>query len=85
MYKYLTGVGSENYLMEMAGNGSSSCSPTHIYPLSYVTFSYHISSLCRLTTLIIHISLSLSLPAQNLLPSPTIVSLPASGLTPRCL
>ena len=48
--------------------------------------SYHFFSLCQLTTLTIHNSLSLSLPAQDLPLSqifPTIDSLPASGLTPR--
>ena len=48
--------------------------------------SYHFFSLCQLTTLTTHNSLSLSLPAQDLpLPQifPTIDSLPASGLTPR--
>ena len=47
--------------------------------------SYHFFSLCQLTTLTIHNSLSLSLPAQDLpLPQifPSIDSLPASGLTP---
>ena len=47
--------------------------------------SYHIS-LCQLTTLTIHNSVSLSLPAQDLpLPQifPTIGSIPASGLSPR--
>jgi len=49
---------------------------------------YDIFSLCQLTTLTIHNSLSVSLPVQNL-PLlqifPTIDSLPASGLTPQCL
>ena len=48
--------------------------------------SYHFFSLCQLTTLTIHNSFSLSLPAQDLpLPQifPSIDSLPASGLTPR--
>ena len=48
--------------------------------------SYHFFSLCQLTTLTIHNSISLSLPAQDLpLPQifPPIDSLPASGLTPR--
>jgi len=47
---------------------------------------YHIFSLCQVTTLTIHNSLSLSLAAQDLYLSqhfPTIDSLPASGLTPR--
>ena len=46
----------------------------------------HIFLLFQLTTLTIHNSLSLSLPAQDLPFSqifPTIDSLPASGLTPR--
>ena len=64
MYKYSTGVGSENYLMDMAGNGSSSCSPAHIYPLSYVICSYHIFSLCQLTTLAIHNSLFFTLGSK---------------------
>jgi len=48
--------------------------------------SYHIFSLCQLTTLTIHNSLSLSLPPQDLPLSQifsTTDSLPASGLTPR--
>jgi len=48
--------------------------------------SYYFFSLCQLTTLTIHNSLSLSLPAQDLpLPQifPPIDSLPASVLTPR--
>ena len=48
--------------------------------------SCHIFLLSQLTTLAIHNSLSLSLPAQDLPFSqifPTIDSLPASGLTPR--
>jgi len=47
--------------------------------------SYHVFSLCQLSTLTIHNSLSLSLPSQGLHLSqmfPTIDSLPASGLTP---
>jgi len=54
--------------------------------LSCCSSSYHIFSLCQLTTLTIHNSLSL--PAQNLPLSqifPTRDSLPASGLTPRTL
>ena len=48
--------------------------------------SYHFFSLCQLTTLTIHNSLSLSLPAQDLSLSQIFspkYSLPASGLTPR--
>jgi len=48
----------------------------------------HIYSLCQLTTLTIHNSLSLSLQAQDLSLSqifPTTDSLPATGLTPRTL
>ena len=49
-------------------------------------YCIHIFLLSQLTTLTIHTSLSLSLPAQDLPFSqifPTIDSLPASGLTPR--
>ena len=56
-------------------------------PVSHLvcSCSYHIFSLCQLTTLTIHNSLSLSLPAQDLHVSRTfhtINSIPASGLTP---
>ena len=54
--------------------------------VSACSCSYHIFSLCQLTILTIHNSLSLSLPPQDL-PLPqiflTIDSLSASGLTPR--
>ena len=50
--------------------------------------SYHIFSLCQLTTLTNRNSVSLSLPAQELPLSqtfPTIDSLPAPGLNPQAL
>jgi len=59
--------------------------PTVCLWLAY-SCSYHIFSLCQLTTLTTSNSLCLLLPAQNLSQIfPTIDSLLASGLTPRSL
>jgi len=63
---------------------SASFHPLRLCPAR--SCSYHIFSLCQLTTLTIHNSRSLSLPPQNLPLSqifPTVDSLPASGLTQR--
>jgi len=61
----------------------SSLHQPHLSLCPACSCSYHISSLCQLTTLTIHNSLFLSLPPQDLPLSqifPTIDSLPASGL-----
>jgi len=66
---------------------SSPFSPsTSFQSVCFCSCSCHIFLLSQLTTLTIHNSLSLSLPAQDLPFSqvfPTIDSLQASGLTPR--
>jgi len=73
------------YFSEFRYSFQAHCVKVHV---RYLISWWVLVSLCQLTTLAIHNSLSRLLPAQDLPLSqtfPTIDSLPASGLTPRTL